>query len=44
MNEVMVANDVMSPVWTRITHALFEDSGWYKPNYELAKPIVWGRN
>ncbi len=29
----MVANSVKSPVWSVFTHALFEDSGWYKANY-----------
>jgi leishmanolysin-like peptidase len=26
------------------TLALYEDSGWYKPNYEMAEPFRWGKN
>lgn len=27
----------------KITLAAFEDSGWYRVNYELADNFVWGR-
>ena len=29
---------------TKISLALFEDSGWYMPNYELAEDMWWGKN
>ncbi|WKY08682.1 hypothetical protein Q1695_007870 [Nippostrongylus brasiliensis] len=28
---------------SRLTLALFEDSGWYKPDYSYAQPMSWGR-
>ena len=35
-NEVMTSNsDSENPVISRITLALFEDSGWYRPNYDM---------
>uniref|UniRef100_A0A7I5ED49 Leishmanolysin-like peptidase n=1 Tax=Haemonchus contortus TaxID=6289 RepID=A0A7I5ED49_HAECO len=43
-------NEAMSGVATqvyaisRLTLALFEDSGWYKVNYDKAEPMMWGRN
>lgn len=30
-------------LYTQFTLALFEDSGYYIPNYELAEPIYWGK-
>jgi leishmanolysin len=42
-------NDFMGPdsdnediVYSDITLALFEDSGWYTANYEYTQPITWG--
>jgi len=29
---------------TAVTLALFEDSGWYMPNYEFAEDMWWGKN
>jgi len=29
-------------VYSDITFAVFEDSGWYKVNYEYTNPVVWG--
>ncbi|PIO76494.1 hypothetical protein TELCIR_01434 [Teladorsagia circumcincta] len=29
---------------SRLTLALFEDSGWYKVNYDKAEDMMWGRN
>uniref|UniRef100_A0A7I4YYE7 Leishmanolysin-like peptidase n=1 Tax=Haemonchus contortus TaxID=6289 RepID=A0A7I4YYE7_HAECO len=43
-------NEAMSGVATqvyalsRLTLALFEDSGWYKVNYAKAEDMLWGRN
>ncbi|VDO73947.1 unnamed protein product [Haemonchus placei] len=29
---------------SRVTLALFEDSGWYKVNYDKAEDMEWGKN
>ncbi|PIO64155.1 hypothetical protein TELCIR_14227 [Teladorsagia circumcincta] len=29
---------------SRLTLALFEDSGWYRVNYDKAEEMPWGRN
>jgi hypothetical protein len=31
-------------VLTNITLSVFEDSGWYKPNYSFAEDTLWGKN
>jgi hypothetical protein len=31
-------------VISNISLALFEDSGWYMPNYELAEDMWWGKD
>lgn len=31
------------PAYSRLTFALLEDTGWYKPNYAYAHPVTWGR-
>ncbi|EPB80257.1 hypothetical protein ANCCEY_00659 [Ancylostoma ceylanicum] len=33
-NEAMTGTHTQNPVYSRLTLALLEDSGWYKPNYE----------
>jgi len=45
----LMYNDYMSPdsgiedvIYSDITMALFEDSGWYTVNYEYTQPITWG--
>lgn len=43
-NEAMTGTHTQSPIFSRITLALMEDSGWYKPNYSMAQPLSWGRN
>lgn len=42
-NEAMTGTHTQSPVFSRITLALMEDSGWYKVNYSMASPLSWGR-
>lgn len=42
-NEAMTGTHTQSPVFSRITLALMEDSGWYKPNYSMAAPLSWGK-
>ena len=32
-----------SPALSSLTLALFEDSGWYRPDYAAAEPLAWGR-
>lgn len=43
-NEAMTGTHTQSPVFSRITLALMEDSGWYKVDYDKAIPLTWGRN
>ena len=40
-NEAMTGTvHTENPVYSRLTIALLEDSGWYLPNYDLASPSV----
>lgn len=39
----MTGTHTQSPVFSRITLALMEDSGWYKANYSMASPLSWGK-
>ena len=39
----MTGTHTQNPIYSRITLALMEDTGWYKPNYELADELKWGR-
>ncbi|UYV62458.1 LMLN [Cordylochernes scorpioides] len=43
-NEAMTGTHTQNPVYSRITLALMEDTGWYLPNYAMAQPLEWGRN
>lgn len=43
-NEAMTGTHTQSPVFSRITLALMEDSGWYKANYSMASDLKWGKN
>lgn len=40
----MTGTHTQSPIFSRITLALMEDTGWYKANYSMASPLTWGRN
>lgn len=40
----MTGTHTQSPIFSRITLALMEDSGWYRANYSMASPLSWGRN
>ncbi|KAL7730250.1 hypothetical protein ACLKA6_016516 [Drosophila palustris] len=42
-NEAMTGTHTQSPVFSRITLALMEDSGWYRANYSMASPLTWGK-
>jgi len=42
-NEFMSGTSASSPVmFSAMTLALFEDTGWYKPNYGVAGHLPWG--
>ncbi|XP_063220729.1 leishmanolysin-like peptidase [Bacillus rossius redtenbacheri] len=43
-NEAMTGTHTQNPVYSRITLALMEDTGWYRANYSMAQPLDWGRN
>lgn len=36
---MMVSDGIKSPKWTVFDHAIFEDSGWYKADYNFVEPI-----
>jgi leishmanolysin-like peptidase len=42
-NEAMTGTHTQNPIYSRITMALMEDTGWYLPNYALAEELAWGR-
>ncbi|CAL1581683.1 unnamed protein product [Knipowitschia caucasica] len=42
-NEAMTGSHTQNRVFSRLTLALMEDSGWYKANYSLAQSLDWGR-
>lgn len=44
MNEIMASTTSHESIVSVITLAILADSGWYKPNYTAAKPLVWGRS
>eukprot|EP00741_Cyanophora_paradoxa_P012700 tig00020616_g12270.t1 len=44
LEEIMTGSASPSPVFSPITLALFEDSGWYWVNYTVSEPLAWGRN
>lgn len=39
----MTGTHTQSPLISRITLALMEDTGWYIANYSMAKPMSWGK-
>ncbi|XP_075222194.1 leishmanolysin-like peptidase, invadolysin [Lycorma delicatula] len=43
-NEAMTGTHTQNPVYSRLTLALMEDTGWYKANYSMAQELTWGRN
>ena len=42
-NEAMTGTHTQNPIYSRITMALMEDTGWYQPNYDMAEDLKWGR-
>jgi len=43
-NEAMTGTYTQHPVFSRVTLALMEDTGWYKANYSMAESLDWGKN
>ncbi|KAE9419426.1 hypothetical protein Angca_007570, partial [Angiostrongylus cantonensis] len=43
-NEAMTGVSTQVYALTRLTFALFEDSGWYKVNYDKAEQMLWGKD
>ncbi|KAI0241970.1 Leishmanolysin-like peptidase [Lamellibrachia satsuma] len=41
-NEAMTSTFTQYPVFSRMTLALMEDTGWYKVNYKMAEELRWG--
>jgi hypothetical protein len=39
----MTGTHTQNPIYSRITMALMEDTGWYLPNYDMADQLKWGR-
>ncbi|XP_015685752.1 leishmanolysin-like peptidase, partial [Protobothrops mucrosquamatus] len=42
-NEAMTGSQTQNRVFSRITLALMEDTGWYQANYSMAEKLEWGR-
>lgn len=42
-NEAMTGLFDFNPVFSRLSLAVLEDSGWYTVSYSAAEPLVWGR-
>lgn len=40
----MIADDADNIVISKISLALFEDSGWYGVDYSYADELFWGKN
>ncbi|XP_059490130.1 leishmanolysin-like peptidase [Neocloeon triangulifer] len=43
-NEAMTGTHTQNPVYSRITLALMEDTGWYRANYSMAQVLSWGKD
>ncbi|XP_069364252.1 leishmanolysin-like peptidase [Maniola hyperantus] len=42
-NEAMTGTHTQNSVFSRITFAMMEDTGWYRADYNHAAPLDWGR-
>ncbi|XP_038220464.1 leishmanolysin-like peptidase isoform X3 [Zerene cesonia] len=42
-NEAMTGTHTQNSVFSRITFAMMEDTGWYRADYAHAAPLDWGR-
>ena len=43
-NEGMTGTISGNAVFSRLTLALMEDTGWYQVDYSMAEPLEWGKN
>ncbi|XP_050676870.1 leishmanolysin-like peptidase [Leptidea sinapis] len=43
-NEAMTGTHTQNSVFSRITFAMLEDTGWYRADYTHAAPLHWGKN
>ncbi|CAH4033124.1 unnamed protein product [Pieris brassicae] len=43
-NEAMTGTHTQNSVFSRITFAMMEDTGWYRVDYSLSSPLHWGKN
>ncbi|XP_068627236.1 leishmanolysin-like peptidase [Battus philenor] len=43
-NEAMTGTQTQNSVFSRITFAMMEDTGWYRADYSHATPLYWGKN
>ncbi|KAG9511252.1 Leishmanolysin-like peptidase, partial [Fragariocoptes setiger] len=43
-NEAMTGTHTQNSVYSRVTLAMLQDTGWYKPNYSRADELEWGKN
>lgn len=42
-NEAMTGSHTQNRVFSRITLAIMEDTGWYTANYSMAESLEWGK-
>ncbi|XP_030642969.1 leishmanolysin-like peptidase [Chanos chanos] len=42
-NEAMTGSHTQNRVFSRITLAIMEDTGWYRANYTMAEKLEWGK-
>ncbi|XP_076858538.1 leishmanolysin-like peptidase [Brachyhypopomus gauderio] len=43
-NEAMTGSHTQNRVFSRITLAIMEDTGWYTANYSMAENLEWGKD
>ncbi|XP_062389760.1 leishmanolysin-like peptidase [Sardina pilchardus] len=43
-NEAMTGSHTQNRVFSRITLAIMEDTGWYRANYSMAENLEWGKD
>ncbi|XP_078581847.1 leishmanolysin-like peptidase [Branchiostoma floridae x Branchiostoma japonicum] len=43
-SEAMTGSHTQNRAFSRLTLALMEDTGWYRANYDMAEPLLWGKN
>jgi len=44
MNEMMTASEIADARLSEFTLAVFESTGWYEVNYDMAEPFYWGKD